>query len=98
VGAFDPRQKTLTLSGKTGRRTVSVLQPAGLALFKRLAEGKQNPDDLLLTRDDGSNMVQAFYASSAACSGNLRVTTTWSGDPGDYTFLYYDITGAAAMP
>lgn len=52
VGAFDARQKTLRLSGKTGPRTVSTQSPAALALFKRLAKDRK-PDELLLTRDDG---------------------------------------------
>ena len=48
---FDGRTGTLTLSGKTGTRTVP-LAPAALALFHRLAAGKL-PNAYLLTRDDG---------------------------------------------
>lgn len=49
--AFDSRTKTLTLSGKTGTRTIP-LSPAAITLFDRLANSKL-PAAPLLTRDDG---------------------------------------------
>lgn len=49
--AFDSRTKTLTLSGKTGARTIP-LSPAAVMLFGRLAKSKL-PTAPLLTRDDG---------------------------------------------
>jgi len=49
--AFDSRTKTLTLSGKTGTRTIP-LSPAAVMLFERLAKSKL-PTAPLLTRDDG---------------------------------------------
>lgn len=48
---FDARTGSITLSGKTGTRTVP-LSPAALALFTRLAKGK-TPRARLLVRDDG---------------------------------------------
>jgi integrase len=49
--AFDARTASLTLTGKTGTRTVPVSVEA-VKLFKRLAR-KKAPGALLLTRDDG---------------------------------------------
>lgn len=49
--AFDSRTKTLTLSGKTGTRTIP-LSPAAVTLFDRLAKSNL-PTAPLLTRDDG---------------------------------------------
>lgn len=49
--AFDSRTGTITLSGKTGTRTVP-LAPAAATLFTRLAKAKL-PTAHLLTRDDG---------------------------------------------
>ncbi|MGH8318509.1 MAG: tyrosine-type recombinase/integrase [Steroidobacteraceae bacterium] len=49
--AFDSRTKTLTLSGKTGTRSIP-LSPAAVTLFERLAKSKL-PTAPLLTRDDG---------------------------------------------
>lgn len=50
-GAFDNRTASLTLGGKTGRRTVPLSPPA-VALFTRLAKSKL-PTAPLLTRCDG---------------------------------------------
>jgi integrase len=49
--AFDRRTESLTLSGKTGKRTVP-LSPQAVALFTRLSESKL-PNAPMLTRDDG---------------------------------------------
>ena len=51
VGAFNAGESEITLSGKTGSRTVKLSKDA-CTLFKRLAKGKA-PEDRLLTRDDG---------------------------------------------
>lgn len=51
VSQFNPRAREMTLTGKTGTRTVK-LSSAAIHLFKRLAKGKA-PDDRLLTREDG---------------------------------------------
>jgi len=51
VAAFNAPERELTLSGKTGTRTIPLSADA-LALFKKLAKGKK-PGDVLLTRDDG---------------------------------------------
>jgi integrase len=51
VKHFDKRSDSLTLTGKTGTRTVP-LSPSAAALFKRLAEDKL-PEAFLLTRGDG---------------------------------------------
>jgi len=49
--AFDSRTKTLTLSGKTGARTIP-LSPDAVTLFERLSKSKL-PTAPLLTRNDG---------------------------------------------
>jgi hypothetical protein len=49
--AFDSRTRSLTLSGKTGKRTVP-LSPAGVAFFERMSLSKL-PKAPLLVRDDG---------------------------------------------
>ncbi len=49
--AFDARTKSITLTGKTGTRTIP-LAPTAVTLFERLAKGKL-PGAFLLTRDDG---------------------------------------------
>jgi integrase len=49
--AFDHRTESLTLSGKTGKRTVP-LSPQAVAFFTRLAQSK-HPHARMLTRDDG---------------------------------------------
>jgi integrase len=49
VKAFDKRSGSITLTGKTGTRTVP-LSPAAVELFERVAEGKL-PMAWLLTRD-----------------------------------------------
>jgi site-specific recombinase XerD len=50
VSQFNPRERELTLTGKTGTRTVK-LSTAAAALFRRLAKGKK-PTDRLLTREE----------------------------------------------
>jgi integrase len=57
--AFDARTNSLTLSGKTGSRTIP-LSPAGVALFTRFAEGKL-PGAFLLTRDDGKQWAHSDW-------------------------------------
>jgi integrase len=49
--AFDPRTRTLSVSGKTGSRTMP-LAPAAVELFQRLSRDKL-PTAYLLVRDDG---------------------------------------------
>jgi integrase len=49
--AFDARTKSLTVSGKTGTRTIP-LTPAGVTVFTQLAKDKM-PTAFLFTRDDG---------------------------------------------
>src|ERR1700730_1461305 len=49
--AFDARTKSLTVSGKTGARTIP-LTPAASSLFTQFAKDKL-PNAFLLTRDDG---------------------------------------------
>jgi integrase len=51
VSAFDSRSGSITLSGKTGKRTIPI-SPAATTLFKKLAKGKL-PAAYLLTRADG---------------------------------------------
>jgi len=58
-GAFDARTKTLTLTGKTGARTVP-LSPAAVTLFERLSKSKL-PTAPLLTRDDGKPWQRAEW-------------------------------------
>src|SRR6185437_1832070 len=48
--AFDARTRTLTVSGKTGTRTIP-LAPAAVELFQRLSRD-QLPTAYLLVRDD----------------------------------------------
>ncbi len=50
-GAFDGRTGSISLEGKTGKRSIPLSPPA-LALFTRLAKSKL-PGAFLLTRDDG---------------------------------------------
>ena len=49
--AFDSRTQSLTLTGKTGKRTVPI-SPDGVAFFDRMTKSKL-PKAPLLTRDDG---------------------------------------------
>ncbi len=49
--AFDARTKSLTVSGKTGPRTIPLV-PSAVDLFMRVARDKL-PSAYLLTRDDG---------------------------------------------
>jgi integrase len=49
--AFDARTRAITFTGKTGTRE-TVLSPAAVTLFERLAKNKL-PSAYLLTRDDG---------------------------------------------
>jgi integrase len=51
VSQFNPRERELTLTGKTGTRKVK-LSTAAAALFRRLAKGKK-PTERLLTREEG---------------------------------------------
>jgi site-specific recombinase XerD len=51
VSQFNARAHELTLTGKTGTRTIK-LSSAACALFKRLSTGKA-PNDRLLLREDG---------------------------------------------
>ncbi|HJS89803.1 MAG TPA: hypothetical protein VJ738_07540 [Steroidobacteraceae bacterium] len=57
--AFDGRTKTLTLSGKTGRRTVP-LSPAAIELFERVSKSKL-PTAPLLSRPDGKPWLAAEW-------------------------------------
>lgn len=57
--AFDARTKSLTVSGKTGTRTIP-LAPASLELFTRLARDKL-PAAYLLTRDDGKRWAHSDW-------------------------------------
>ena len=45
-----------------------------------------------------SVMVQTYFAGNATSSSNLGLTLNWSGTDGDYTILFYDVTGAATSP
>jgi hypothetical protein len=45
-----------------------------------------------------SVMVQTYFAGNATSSSNLGLTLNWSGTDGDYTILFYDVTGAAITP
>ena len=56
---FDPRQKTLIVSGKTGHRAM-LLAPAAIELFTRLVDGRQ-ADDFLLVRDDGKPWMHSDW-------------------------------------
>jgi integrase len=49
--AFDHRTESLSLSGKTGKRTVP-LSPQAVTFFKRLSKSK-HPHAPMFTRDDG---------------------------------------------
>jgi len=57
--AFDARQRSIVLSGKTGTRTVP-LSPAAVTLFERLAKAKL-PTAFLLTRDDGKQWAHSDW-------------------------------------
>jgi integrase len=59
-GQYDGRNKTLTLSGKTGRRDIP-LSTAAAALLDRLAESKL-PAAPLFTRDDGKPWQHGAWA------------------------------------
>jgi integrase len=89
---FDARTGSITLSGKTGSRTIPLSRPA-VVLFARLAKSKL-PAALLLTRDDGKPWAHSDWdelvrqaASSAklpkgTCLYTLRhsfVTTALTG-------------------
>jgi site-specific recombinase XerD len=52
VGGFDPKAGTLTLSGKTGRRTIP-LSPDAATFFKEQSRGK-TPGAPLIARDNGA--------------------------------------------
>jgi len=77
---FDARTGSLTLSGKTGTRTVPLSEPA-VALFTRLAKGKL-PGALLLVRNDGKpwahsdwdELVKAAVAKAKLPSGTVLYT------------------------
>jgi integrase len=57
--AFDERTQTLTVEGKTGRRTFP-LAPAAVALFARVSKSKL-PTAYLLTRDDGEPWAHSSW-------------------------------------
>jgi hypothetical protein len=46
----------------------------------------------------GSDTVQTYYAGNAAASSNLGLALNWTGTSGDFTVLFYDVTGAATSP
>ena len=77
---FDARTGSLTLSGKTGTRTVPLSAPA-VALFTRLAKGKL-PSARLLVHDDGKpwahsdwdELVKAAAAKAKLPSGTVLYT------------------------
>jgi integrase len=72
---FDGRQQSMTLSGKTGSRTIP-LSPAAVTLFRRLA-GAKMPDALLLTRDDGKAWQHSDWdelVRAAAAKADLPAT------------------------
>jgi integrase len=70
--AFDARTKSLTVTGKTGSRTIP-LTPGSLDLFTRLARDKL-PAAYLLTRDDGKPWTHSDWdelVRDAATRGEL---------------------------
>jgi integrase len=73
---FDGRQQSITLTGKTGGRTVP-LSPVAVALFERLANAKL-PDALLLARDDGKPWKHSDWdelVRAAAAKAGLPANT-----------------------
>jgi integrase len=86
---FDGRQQSITLSGKTGSRTIP-LPPAAVTLFRRLANGKL-PGALLLTRDDGKAWQHSDW------DGLVRAAAAKAGLPPNtclYTLRHSFITQA----
>jgi integrase len=72
VAAFDTRTASITLTGKTGSRTIP-LAPAAAALFTRLSKDKL-PQAYLLTRDDGKQWAHSDWdqlVRDAAAAANL---------------------------
>lgn len=59
VAQFNPRDHELTLTGKTGARTVK-LSDAAYTVFKNLTKGKKSTDRIL-TRDDGSSWAHSSW-------------------------------------
>jgi integrase len=74
--AFDARTKSLTVTGKTGPRTIP-LAPAAVALFTQFAKDKM-PSAFLLTRDDGKPWAHSDwdeYVKEAASRAELPPQT-----------------------
>src|SRR2546429_2768213 len=74
--AFDARTKSLTVSGKTGPRTIP-LTPASIALFTQFARDKM-PGAFLLTRDDGKPWAHSDWdelVKEAAARAELPAQT-----------------------
>jgi integrase len=70
--AFDARTKSLTVTGKTGGRTIP-LAPSAVDLFTRLSRDKL-PNAFLLTRDDGKPWAHSDWdhlVKAAAANANL---------------------------
>jgi integrase len=74
--AFDARTKSLTVTGKTGPRTIP-LTPASVALFTQFAKDKM-PSAFLLTRDDGKPWAHSDWdelVKEAAARAELPAQT-----------------------
>jgi integrase len=74
--AFDARTKSLTVSGKTGTRTIP-LTPAAVTLFNGFAKDKL-PNAFLLTRDDGKPWAHSdwdWLVKDAASQAGLPAKT-----------------------
>jgi integrase len=74
--AFDARTKSLSVTGKTGVRTIP-LTPAAVALFAQFAKDKM-PNAFLLTRDDGKPWAHSDWdelVKEAAARAQLPVGT-----------------------
>jgi integrase len=80
VGAFDQRSNSVTLTGKTGTRSIPLSKSAA-KLFQLAAEGKK-AEDLMFTRDDGKpwghsdwdELVRSAAASAKLPSGTCLYT------------------------
>lgn len=44
---------------------------------------------------NGDATVQTYYAANPTTSSDLRLSVSWNGTQGDYTFFLYDVAGAA---
>jgi integrase len=74
--AFDARTKSLTVTGKTGPRTIP-LAPSAVDLFTRVARDKL-PNAFLLTRDDGKRWAHSDWdelVKEAAAAAQLPEKT-----------------------